>query len=104
MQLPKGAVMTFEQWQRQACQMSEAANRIAKMRTERARRIGREAGIGDDAPFHMAHNAMCGLHAGRPWVGVDYSKVRQLDRWNREGYVFEGYRIVKRWHSRVGVV
>lgn len=94
--------MTFSEWQSKYRDMRDRAERIAYGRTERARKLARESGgIDPSMPFMHAHNAMCGFNAGRPWRGVDYSKVRAILRLQQE--VFIGHRILDRWCARVGV-
>jgi hypothetical protein len=82
--------------------LSARAEASRRSRMVRARRIAAEAGVDPGMPFHLAHNAMVGLHYGQPWKGVDYSKVRLLMRLERE--LFTADRIVNRIYSRRGMV
>jgi hypothetical protein len=86
--------MTVSQYRR----LRERAEASAASRLVVARRLGAQAGIGSDAPFHMAHNAMCGLAYGQPWRGVDYSLVRRIARMDRE--MWAAQRIVDRIVAR----
>lgn len=45
------------------------------------------------------HNAMVGLHYGKPWREVDYSKARLAQRQERE--LFAASKILDRWCERV---
>lgn len=86
-------------WQRQYSKLRAIADRIADMRRDRARQLCREAGLDPMLLGIHPHNAMVSLHAGAPWPGVDYAKVRKVI-WllNRQ---FDGSRLVDAWDQRV---
>lgn len=91
--------MTFQEWKAKYARYSEIAHRIRVMRNQRARQVCRDAGLDPNLLGIHPHNAMCGWHAGRPWPGVDYSKVRLCMRLlNSE---FDAHRIVDEWTNRV---
>lgn len=91
--------MTHSDWKTRYTKYREIAERICRMRTARARTACREAGLDPTLLGIHPHNAMIDFRAGKPWPGVDYSKVRLclrlLDRLD------EGARIVDRWDDRV---
>lgn len=55
-----------------------AADRIGSMRAARATALAERAGVG--AMRNVWHNAMSSRDNGTPWVGVDYSLLRQAIR------------------------
>lgn len=70
--------MTFEQW-RQFAQVTHArADRVSAAIVLRARQTAYSAGLDGSMPFLHAHNAMCGLHYGKPWPEVNYSLCRRV--------------------------
>lgn len=70
--------MTFTQWQQQAQALHQRANRLSKAIVADARATARQAGLSPEMPFLHAHNALCGLHYGKPWAEVDYSLARKV--------------------------
>ena len=86
-------------WKEKYLYMHAIAERIDKMRTERARRLCLEAGLDPGALGVHPHNAMAAFSSGHPWPGVNYSKVRACLRMLK--LCFEGYDIVRRWDARV---
>jgi hypothetical protein len=86
------------EWQEQYTRMRDGAERIRRMRTNRLRRLARQAGLDPAIPTLHAHNAMVGFEQGRPWRGVDYSLVRLILRF--EPQIWVGYHILERWSDR----
>jgi len=78
--------------------MKERADRIGRMVNDRARQVASEAGLDPNLLGIHPHNAMCAFNAGRPWKGVNYSKVRLCMRLLR--MEFNAHRIVDAWYSR----
>ena len=75
----------------------DRAERIRWMIWNRAQKLCREAGVSDAG---CLHNALVGLHNGRPWREVDYSKARLAKRlFDKQ---FEAKNIVDRYVDRVG--
>ena len=94
--------MLHTEWTKRYSHMRAIADRINSMRHERAKRLCREAGLDDGLLGIHPHNAMVSFHCGKPWSGVNYSKVRACIR--MLDLQFEPYRIVKRWDERVRVL
>ena len=86
---------SFAEWQAQAQMMRAMADRSRASRRTSLERTLRAAGL----DFSTLHNAMVGLHYGKPWRGVDYSMARKAQR--QQAQLFEASRIVERWHARV---
>ena len=53
---------------------------LDKLMTENARTLCREAGLDPSLLGIHPHNAMVGLHYGKPWPEVNYSKCRACIR------------------------
>jgi hypothetical protein len=70
--------MTLREWQEKSRAASERARSVAASIIDRARETARLAGLDGSMPFLHAHNALCGLHYGQPWSGVDYSLARKV--------------------------
>jgi hypothetical protein len=70
--------LTFAQWQAISQTVNARADRIRRMIDAEIRRTGRAAGLGDQMPVHLAHNAMCSFEAGKPWMELNYSLVRRV--------------------------
>lgn len=78
--------------------MLDRASRISRMVNDRARKECAAAGLDPNLLGCHPHNAMCAYRDGKPWPGVDYSKVRKcLWLLNRE---FDARRIVDRWYAK----
>ena len=60
--------------------LAECAERIAKSRNDRARKLCFASGLDGNLLGIHPHNAMIDYRAGRPWHGVNYSLVRQCIR------------------------
>ena len=91
--------MEHHEWRRRYSHMRDIADRVVAMRIARIRRLASDAGLdGSIFAIHI-NNAMVAAEMGRPWVGVDYSLVRQAARLERA--LYEPYRIVSRWDKRV---
>lgn len=99
---PVSVSLTFEQWRDRACAIRNRADRVSRAIVDRARRVAREAGTSPDYVFSHAHNAMVCFESGRPWPGVDYSKVRLILRLERLSWIPGGIadRVIQRaWDS-----
>jgi hypothetical protein len=79
--------------------MKAIADQIRAMREARFRKLATEAGLDPKIAHIHVHNALVSLHYGHPWPGIDYSKVKAARR--VEDTIFEPYRILERWDSRV---
>ena len=77
----------------------DRANRITEARLERARKACKEAGLDSGLLGIHPHNAMIDYEAGRPWKGIDYSKVRLCVRLLEMSY--QPNRILDRWSKRM---
>jgi hypothetical protein len=69
--------ITIQEWQKLTLQASNKAEKIKKMIIARARKTCKEAGLDPGLLGIHPHNAMCGLHYGKPWQDVNYSLVRK---------------------------
>lgn len=58
----------------------ERCERVRAMIIKRARRETLAAGLDPDLIGVHLHNALVGLHYGKPWPGIDYKKVRRAKR------------------------
>lgn len=58
--------------------LRDRADNHRKMVTERMRKLCAEAGLDSQYIGLHPHNAMVAYNAGRPWKGVNYSKVRKI--------------------------
>lgn len=97
--MKKGYSNKWEEISHKITKASDIARRVADMRLERARQVCREAGLDPQLLGVHPHNAMCSFEQGRPWKGIDYSKVRLCIRLlNRQ---FDGNRIVDRYYTRL---
>lgn len=94
-----GELYEFEEWRRRYRKLQDIADRVAAYRTKRARKACADAGLDPNLLGIHPHNAMVSLEYGKPWPGIDYSKVRLCLRIQRQ--TFEGSRIVERWDKRV---
>jgi hypothetical protein len=91
--------MELAEWQAKYGKMQAIADRIRWYRNDRARKACEEAGLDPTLLGIHPHNAMCAYRSGKPWKGIDYSKVRLcLRELSRE---FEGYDILRKWDARV---
>ena len=86
-------------WVAQCRRMREIADRYNRAVVARMRSIARAAGLDPTIPGLHAHNAMCCLHDGRPWRGVDYSLVRQV-LWLERDVEWRAHDLVDRWSAR----
>ena len=91
--------MTHEQWSLTYRKYQNIADRVARMRNDRARQACKDAGLDPSLLGIHPHNAMCSFQAGHPWPEVDYSKVRLCLRILASE--FDADRIVERWDRRV---
>ena len=87
------------EWQEKYSRMRAIAERIRDYRNGRARQACRDAGRAPNLLGIHPHNAMCAFECGKPWRGINYSKVRLCLR--LLDLQFEGSRIVTRWNRRV---
>lgn len=76
------------------------AERTAQMIIKRAREVSKEAGLDPSLLGIHPHNAMCSLHYGKPWPGIDYSKVRKCLWLIQKSY--EPSAILSRLYKRIG--
>jgi hypothetical protein len=93
------SALSHAEWCQRYGKMRAIAERVAAMRNDRARVLCREAGLDSGLLGIHPHNAMVGLHYGKPWPGVDYHKVRK-GLWLLERQ-WDGFRILTRWDERV---
>lgn len=91
-------VHEFAAWKAQHEKLQAIADRIQKMRNDRARRLCAEAGLCPDLLGIHPHNAMVSFKLGKPWPNVNYSKVRACQR--VLDHEFDASRVVDRWASR----
>lgn len=85
-------------WSARYSRMRAIAERIARLRVDRARRLAARAGVDPAIPFLHADNALAALAAGRPWPGVDYSLVRAVRRLDHDRWI--GFEILDGWAAR----
>ncbi len=90
--------MTFIQWQIFARAVDERALRIRDMIIKRGRNAAKRAGLGHEAAFHMAHNAMASFNSGNPWRELNYAFVRKVLHIEQQSY--RPYRIAQRIIAR----
>jgi len=89
----------LEEWRERYALLTAIAKRVQESRNNRARRLCAEAGLDSSLLGIHPHNAMVSFRYGKPWKGINYSKVRACMReLNRE---FEASAIVTRWDRRV---
>jgi len=79
--------------------MRETADRVSKLRFDRARQACKDAGLDPGLLGIHPHNAMCAYESGQPWKGVDYSKVRLSLR--LQTLAFEPMRVLERWYHNL---
>ena len=79
--------------------LADTAERIVRMRTKRARRACVEAGLDGGLLGIHPHNAMVSKDYGKPWPGINYSKVRLCLRIMRD--LPNPNDIVTTWYKRV---
>ena len=91
--------MEHKEWVAKYGRMRDIADRIAKMRVARLRRISVEAGLDPQLLGIHPHNAWLAFEAGEPWAGVNYSKVRLIRR--LQASEFTPSRIIAAWDKRV---
>lgn len=90
--------MQFEVMQSRLRRYQSISDRIIEMRRQRARKVCAEAGLDPDLLGIHPHNAMCSYEAGKPWPGINYSKVRLCLRIQRS--MWDSSRIVERFYAR----
>ncbi len=93
--------MSHAEWCAKYSRMRDIAERIDQMRRDRARQACADAGLDPGLLGIHPHNAMCAFNAGKPWTGVNYSKVRLCLRILNSQ--FDAFRIVDRWDRRVRI-
>ncbi len=91
--------MTHNEWKAKHARLSGIADRVSEYRRLRAKRLCFEAGLDPGLLGIHPHNAMVSRHYGKPWPGVNYSKVRACVRVIESMYVPSS--IVTRWDRRV---
>lgn len=92
--------MDHNEWCIRYRRMQAIADRVAASRIRRARRLCKAAGLDPSLLGIHPHNAMCSLEAGKPWPGVNYSKVRACMRLLN---MPSPSQIVHRWDVRVRI-
>ncbi len=90
---------SLTEWRVRYSRLRDMADRIAKMRNDRARALCAAAGLDPNLLGIHPHNAMCDFRAGYPWREVNYSLCRACIRVLRSE--FEPYDVVTRWDRRV---
>lgn len=88
------AEMTALQYSDHLAALGRRAQAVTARRTRRFHRMCREAGL--DAT--TLHNALVGLHYGRPWENVDYGEARRAHRF--QARIFDAEIIVHRDYVR----
>lgn len=91
--------LSHDEWLTRYTRLRTIAERVQRMRNDRARQACRDAGLDPNLLGIHPHNAMCAYNAGKPWRDVNYSKVRLCLRLLRTE--FEASEIVSRWDRRV---
>jgi hypothetical protein len=79
--------------------LRDRAERYSKLVNDRARKCCKEAGLDPSLLGIHPHNAMCGLHDGRPWKGVDYSLVRKT-LWLTNDVQWRAHRLLEKYCER----
>jgi len=79
--------------------LRELADRYRGAVAARMRTTAKAAGLDPAYPAMHAHNAMCGLHACRPWREVDYSLVRKV-LWLDRDVQWRASDVLNRWVER----
>ena len=91
--------LTLAEWNDQYARMRELADRYRGAVVARMRATAAVAGLDPGYPAMHAHNAMCGLHAGRPWPEVNYSLARQV-LWLDRDVQWRASDVLNRWVER----
>jgi hypothetical protein len=80
-------------------ELRERAERIVKMRLAHARKLCASSGLDANLLGIHPHNAMIDYRAGRPWPGIDYSKVRACMR--ELEHEFDAMRVLDKFVARL---
>src|SRR5262245_55797320 len=91
--------LTIREWNARYAVMRELAERYRGAVVARMRATAKAAGLDPAYPAMHAHNAMCGLHACRPWRKVDYSLVRKV-LWLDRDVQWRASDVLNRWVER----
>jgi hypothetical protein len=91
--------LNLREWQRLYGVARDRAERITKMRYERARQACAAAGLDPGLLGVHPHNAMVSYSYGKPWPGVNYSLVRRCLWLMKTAY--ESSRILERYNTRL---
>ena len=91
--------MTFQEWQELHKEVRTRAENISQSIIKRCRKLSLEAGLDPGLLGIHPHNAMVSLHYGKPWPGVDYSKVRKI-QWLLNERQWRGYELAEKISSR----
>jgi len=91
-------LMEQQEWLRRYTKLKAIADRVTEMRLTRFRALCKEAHVENGM---MLHNAMVGLHYGKPWPSVNYEAAKKAYHWDQTGWLYEASRIVESWNLRV---
>jgi hypothetical protein len=94
--------LTLSEWATQYRALQARAEAVNRMVDERIRQLAQRAGLDRSIAGIHIHNALMGLHYGKPWPNVDYSLVRKA-RWLEETKLFAATRLVSRWADRIWI-
>jgi hypothetical protein len=94
--------LTLSEWATQYRALQARAEAVNRMVDERIRQLAQRAGLDRSIAWIHIHNALMGLHYGKPWPNVDYSLVRKA-RWLEETKLFAATRLVSRWADRIWI-
>ena len=89
--------MEHKEWLEKYSRLKEASERIEAMRLKRYRDLLRASHVENTMTLH---NAMVGLHYGKPWAGVDYSVAKLAYYLDQSGWLYYPARVVTRWDAR----
>lgn len=85
-------------WAKRYRRLRDIAERVERMRIDRARKLCVEAGLDGNLLGIHPHNAWISRQAGQPWPGVDDSKLRACLRVLN---LPSAHRVVTAWDHRV---
>lgn len=87
--------MSMEMWVSEYQNARNRVERITQSRIARFRKMCSDAGLGGEYCSLLLHNAMVSYHKGEPWQGIDYSKARKAQRFERT--IHAAYHVLDRW-------
>lgn len=94
----KKELYALPEWQERYRKMSAIVDRIYAMKHQRMVKLCKEAGLDSSIMGIHIHNAWVARETGKPWPGVNYSKVRLLRRLEQD---WRPSRILDAWDKRV---